>query len=162
MLLAFELIPGLAISRNNPQCGLQLLSQLHGPKSRHEGCGTIWQYPSAAKEQIVLDIGALQYICRVPTCTTSLCVQNSLFHISPRPSFKHGNHQVLSALSLAKMHWIPSLLFILLTLAGLSAADCESYGYDFVDGGTYCINTTSADYFSFGTLFYGKYADGQV
>ncbi|EXJ72717.1 uncharacterized protein A1O5_03864 [Cladophialophora psammophila CBS 110553] len=44
----------------------------------------------------------------------------------------------------------------LLALAGRSAADCLSYGYDFVNqGGPYCINTTSTAYFSFGTEFFG-------
>ncbi|KAI1623750.1 hypothetical protein EDD37DRAFT_438741 [Exophiala viscosa] len=41
-------------------------------------------------------------------------------------------------------------------LAGQTLADCISFGYDFVDGGgPYCINTTSTDYFSFGTEFEG-------
>ncbi|EXJ89107.1 hypothetical protein A1O3_02171 [Capronia epimyces CBS 606.96] len=54
------------------------------------------------------------------------------------------------------MHWISCSLYIFLALATQSAADCLSYGYDFVDGGgPYCINTTSPDFFSFGTLFYG-------
>ncbi|EXJ64010.1 hypothetical protein A1O7_00345 [Cladophialophora yegresii CBS 114405] len=44
----------------------------------------------------------------------------------------------------------------LLALSGRSAADCLSYGYDFVDGGgPYCINTTSTSYFTFGTEFFG-------
>lgn len=44
----------------------------------------------------------------------------------------------------------------LFALAGRTLADCESFGYDFVDGGgPYCINTTSSDYFSFGTEFEG-------
>ncbi|EXJ94936.1 hypothetical protein A1O1_00054 [Capronia coronata CBS 617.96] len=54
------------------------------------------------------------------------------------------------------MHWLPCSLYIFLAVAGQSAADCLSYGYDFVDGGgPYCINTTSPDFFSFGTEFYG-------
>ncbi|KIV81088.1 hypothetical protein PV11_08538 [Exophiala sideris] len=47
-------------------------------------------------------------------------------------------------------------LLALFALAGQTLADCISFGYDFVDGGgPYCINTTSTDYFSFGTEFEG-------
>ncbi|KAL2415570.1 hypothetical protein ABEF95_014231 [Exophiala dermatitidis] len=54
------------------------------------------------------------------------------------------------------MHWSLCSSFLLLGLAGRSAADCLSYGYDFIDGGgPYCVNTTSTDYFSFGTEFNG-------
>ncbi|OAP58358.1 hypothetical protein AYL99_07448 [Fonsecaea erecta] len=54
------------------------------------------------------------------------------------------------------MHFISCLVPVLLALAGKSAADCVSYGYDFVNnGGPYCINTTSTAYFAFGTEFFG-------
>ncbi|OAL32197.1 hypothetical protein AYO20_07965 [Fonsecaea nubica] len=52
------------------------------------------------------------------------------------------------------MHFI--LVAVFLGLAGKSAAECLSYGYDFVNlGGPYCVNTTSTAYFSFGTEFFG-------
>lgn len=41
--------------------------------------------------------------------------------------------------------------FILLPLASCT---CGSYGTDFVDGGTYCVDTSSDDFFSFGTAFW--------
>ncbi|KIY00523.1 uncharacterized protein Z520_04208 [Fonsecaea multimorphosa CBS 102226] len=54
------------------------------------------------------------------------------------------------------MHVILCLVTGLLALAGKSAAECDSYGYDFVNnGGPYCIHTTSTAYFSFGTEFFG-------
>ncbi|ETI27929.1 hypothetical protein G647_00378 [Cladophialophora carrionii CBS 160.54] len=54
------------------------------------------------------------------------------------------------------MHSSAAFVFALLALSGRSAADCLSYGYDFVDGGgPYCINTTSTSYFTFGTEFFG-------
>ncbi|OQV00756.1 hypothetical protein CLAIMM_06215 isoform 1 [Cladophialophora immunda] len=54
------------------------------------------------------------------------------------------------------MHFASCLVSVFLALAGKSAADCLSYGYDFVNlGGPYCINTTSTAYFSFGTEFFG-------
>jgi hypothetical protein len=55
------------------------------------------------------------------------------------------------------MHSFPFFVLAILGLIGQSAADCESSGYDFVNGGgPYCINTTSTDYFSFGTEFEGN------
>lgn len=63
----------------------------------------------------------------------------------------------MSILSLARMHQITYGVYGLLALAGRSIADCLSYGVDFVDGGgPYCINTTSLDYFTFGTEFFGR------
>ncbi|KAJ9608272.1 hypothetical protein H2200_007260 [Cladophialophora chaetospira] len=54
------------------------------------------------------------------------------------------------------MYSLWGLVVALLAIAGKSAADCESFGYDFVNGGgPYCINTTSTSYFTFGTEFFG-------
>lgn len=55
------------------------------------------------------------------------------------------------------MYALAGFGIVLFTLAGRSAADCLSYGYDFVDGGgPYCVNTTSTAWFTFGTEFFGK------
>lgn len=36
-----------------------------------------------------------------------------------------------------------------------TSAECQSYGVDYVDGGSYFINTESPDYFSFVSEFEG-------
>lgn len=43
----------------------------------------------------------------------------------------------------------------LLRWINLVEADCVSYGVDFIDGGTYFINTASPDYFNFTSYFEG-------
>jgi len=54
------------------------------------------------------------------------------------------------------MHCLLLPLVLAVGLAGRAIAECQSSGYDFVDGGgPYCINTTSNDWFSFGTVFQG-------
>lgn len=54
------------------------------------------------------------------------------------------------------MYSLHFTLSLLVGLAGQAIAECQSSGYDFVDGGgPYCINTTSNDWFSFGTVFRG-------
>jgi hypothetical protein len=59
---------------------------------------------------------------------------------------------------IARMHSLSALALAVVSLAGQSAADCLSYGYDFVDGGgPYCMNTTSTAYFTFGTEFFGAF-----
>lgn len=47
------------------------------------------------------------------------------------------------------------VLVVALLSAGLGSCLCGSYGKDYVDGGTYCIDTRSDDFFSFGTGFWG-------
>lgn len=47
------------------------------------------------------------------------------------------------------------VLYLLAVLVPDVLSQCASYGSDYVDGGTYCINTQSPDYFSFGTFFTG-------
>lgn len=42
-----------------------------------------------------------------------------------------------------------------LLFARLGSCVCGSYGTDYVDGGNYCIDTRSDDFFSFGTGFWG-------
>lgn len=42
-----------------------------------------------------------------------------------------------------------------LVAAPLVTAICSSYGTDYVHGGTYCVDTRSNDFFSFGTAFWG-------
>jgi hypothetical protein len=54
----------------------------------------------------------------------------------------------------------PSLLristcYFLIILYKHVYATCQSYGVDFVDGGSYFININSPDYFSFVTEFDG-------
>lgn len=54
------------------------------------------------------------------------------------------------------MYSFHSIVPLIAGLAGRAIAECQSSGYDFVDGGgPYCINTTSNDWFSFGTVFRG-------
>ena len=54
------------------------------------------------------------------------------------------------------MRWLTYSSTTLLVYAFRVAADCQSWGYDFVhEGGPYCINTTDTDFFSFGTIFEG-------
>lgn len=54
------------------------------------------------------------------------------------------------------MYSLVFALCLLVGLAGRATAECQSSGYDFVDGGgPYCINTTSNEWFSFGTVFQG-------
>lgn len=54
------------------------------------------------------------------------------------------------------MHSLVLPLVLVVGLAGRAIAECQSSGYDFVDGGgPYCINTTSNDWFTFGTVFQG-------
>ncbi len=48
-------------------------------------------------------------------------------------------------------------MWLLLGLLALRAsADCVSYGVDFSSGGSYDIDRTSNQYFSFITVFQGK------
>ena len=50
-------------------------------------------------------------------------------------------------------------MWLLLGLLALRAsADCTSYGVDFASGGSYDIDRTSNQYFSFITVFQGKSA----
>lgn len=50
----------------------------------------------------------------------------------------------------------PQSLLCIFALIRLIAADCRSTGTDYVDaGGPYCVNSTSTDFFSFGTEFEG-------
>lgn len=48
-----------------------------------------------------------------------------------------------------------SVFLALLTLR--VAADCTSYGVDYSNGGTYSIDVSSNQYFSFITVFQGMY-----
>ena len=83
----------------------------------------------------------------------------------PGPLGLAGFAMTTMALSLWNANIYPAavnaaLALALASLAGQSAADCLSYGYDFVDGGgPYCMNTTSTAYFTFGTEFFGAFPD---
>ncbi|KEF57809.1 uncharacterized protein A1O9_05729, partial [Exophiala aquamarina CBS 119918] len=58
------------------------------------------------------------------------------------------------------MHSLILPLVLVVSLAGRAKSECQSFGYDFVDGGgPYCINTTSNDWFAFGTVFQGCQPD---
>ncbi|ETN37719.1 uncharacterized protein HMPREF1541_07342 [Cyphellophora europaea CBS 101466] len=53
------------------------------------------------------------------------------------------------------MRCLWQILAALLLFALQGSCACHSYGWDYVDGGTYCVNTKSDEYFSFGTGFWG-------
>jgi hypothetical protein len=54
-----------------------------------------------------------------------------------------------------------SFLLIVAFVVGVFA-DCQSYGYDFVDGGSYFQNISSSDDFTFITQFEGCIGEGTI
>jgi hypothetical protein len=51
------------------------------------------------------------------------------------------------------------LLLVAGLLAAWVSADCMSYGVDYANGGSYDIDVSSNDYFSFVTVFQGQYGN---
>lgn len=56
----------------------------------------------------------------------------------------------------------PSLLLLAIIFVVGVSADCQSYGIDFVDGGSYFQNISSSDDFTFITQFEGCDGEGSI
>jgi hypothetical protein len=55
-----------------------------------------------------------------------------------------------------------SILLLAIGFAVRGAAQCQSYGYDFVDGGSYFQNISSSDDFTFIGYFEGCEGEGSI
>jgi len=55
-----------------------------------------------------------------------------------------------------------SILLLAIGFAVRAAAQCQSYGYDFVDGGSYFQNISSSDDFTFISYFEGCEGEGSI
>lgn len=55
-----------------------------------------------------------------------------------------------------------SFLLLAIAFVARAFADCQSFGYDFVDGGSYFQNISSSDDFTFITYFEGCEGEGTI